>query len=132
MELRFTIPGTAKPQGSKTGFVRGGRVVMVEAVQGSREWRTEVVKAAREAIKRDGFQKISRDTPVYVTVDFYFEKPKSVKRELPTVKPDLDKLLRNILDGLTEAGVWEDDSQCVTLLGAKKYGAAQTTVSVWT
>jgi Holliday junction resolvase RusA-like endonuclease len=132
MELQFTIDGNAKPQGSKTGFVRNGRVVMVEAVKGSREWRQEVVKAAKAAASAAGLQTIDRSIPVNVAVEFFFDKPKSVTRQLPSVKPDLDKLLRNILDGLTEAQIWEDDCQCVTVTAQKRYGAAQTTVSLWT
>jgi Holliday junction resolvase RusA-like endonuclease len=37
------------------------------------------------------------------------------------VRPDLDKLLRSTLDGLTDAGVWRDDSQVVSISAAKVY-----------
>lgn len=30
--------------------------------------------------------------------------------EQPSVKPDLDKLVRSTMDGLSEAGVWHDDA----------------------
>jgi Holliday junction resolvase RusA-like endonuclease len=39
----------------------------------------------------------------------------------PGVRPDLDKLLRSTLDGLTDAGVWRDDSQVVSISAAKVY-----------
>ena len=35
--------------------------------------------------------------------------------------PDIDKLIRAILDGLTDAQVWHDDGQVVWLQAAKRY-----------
>jgi Holliday junction resolvase RusA-like endonuclease len=37
------------------------------------------------------------------------------------VPPDLDKLTRAVLDGLTRAGVWADDGQVVELRATKCY-----------
>jgi Holliday junction resolvase RusA-like endonuclease len=39
----------------------------------------------------------------------------------PAVRPDSDKLLRAVLDGLTEAGVWRDDGQVVQGTFIKRY-----------
>lgn len=56
--------------------------------------------------------------PVRVTIDVYFERPQRLlKKKSPegpvrhTAKPDRDNLDKSILDALTEAGLWEDDSQ---------------------
>jgi crossover junction endodeoxyribonuclease RusA len=59
---------------------------------------------------------------VHVSCKFYFMKPKSAKKSLlwKTTKPDLDKLLRGIFDGLT--GVcFVDDSQIVSCEAGKYF-----------
>ena len=52
---------------------------------------------------------------------FYLEKPKTVKRDAPTVPPDLDKLLRS-LDSLTGI-IWEDDALVTKITAFKKYAS---------
>ena len=54
-------------------------------------------------------------------------KPKSAKRAFPSVKPDLDKLIRAVLDGLTGVA-FEDDSQVILIQSSKTYGENQ---GVW-
>lgn len=39
----------------------------------------------------------------------------------PTTKPDGDKLLRALMDGLTTAGIWWDDSQAVHISARKLF-----------
>lgn len=54
-----------------------------------------------------------------VRAHFFLERPKSVKRQLPTVKPDLDNFLK-CLDALN--GIcWADDAQIVRMEAAKQY-----------
>jgi Holliday junction resolvase RusA-like endonuclease len=44
------------------------------------------------------------------------------KRALPIVPPDLDKLLRGLLDGIGQSEViWGDDSQVVQIDAVKLY-----------
>ncbi len=64
--------------------------------------------------------------PVSITVDFYFQRPKSApkKRIGMTVKPDCDKLTRAILDALTGI-VYNDDSQVVSIVANKHYGVPE-------
>ena len=65
-------------------------------------------RAYREAIRahvaESSFGKI--DGPVAVDIEAFF--PDRRKR-------DLDNILKSLLDSLTHAGVWEDDSQIVDL-----------------
>jgi Holliday junction resolvase RusA-like endonuclease len=63
---------------------------------------------------------------------FYFTRRPSVKRDLPTVPPDLDKVLRSLMDGITAKGdgVWKDDAQVVRIEVSKKYASAQAGVAV--
>lgn len=63
--------------------------------------------------------------PIRLEVDFYLERPKTVKfseRPLPIVAPDLDKLVRGVGDGIGQSGtIWGDDSQIVEILARKFY-----------
>ena len=58
---------------------------------------------------------------VEVDLTFVLIKPKSVKRIYPFVRPDLDKLCRAVLDGLT-AIAFKDDAQVISLSAKKIYG----------
>ena len=58
--------------------------------------------------------------PLAVKVAFYLTKPKSVKREYPTVTPDTDNLLKSCFDAMNGL-LWEDDCQIVNIEAAKRY-----------
>jgi len=84
-------------------------------------WRLQVAAAARRAKEQLGAVWISHD-PVRVDLTFTFARPKSVKtRDWPSVYPDIDKLARAVLDGLTMGEIWADDGQCVILNVTKAY-----------
>ena len=126
--ISFSVDGKAIPQGSKSGFIRGGRVIMRESSKYHKPWRKKVANEAKQAMI---------DTPrlegaISLEVDFYFARPKAhygTGRNASTLKasapvdhlqaPDLDKLVRSINDSLT--GIcFEDDSQ-VTSISANKH-----------
>jgi Holliday junction resolvase RusA-like endonuclease len=79
-------------------------------------WRSSIGLTAKmhEVKKIEG--------PVRISLDFYLSKGHTVKRLLPTVPPDLDKLIRAVLDALTGIA-YHDDAQVVELVTTKKYGA---------
>lgn len=60
------------------------------------------------------------DGPVSMQLTFRLTAPKSVRREHPTVRPDLDKLVRAVLDALTGLA-YKDDSQVVSIQASKTY-----------
>jgi Holliday junction resolvase RusA-like endonuclease len=66
----------------------------------------------------------ARECPLHVLVTFYLAKPPSVRREHPTARPDLDKLVRATLDGLTQSGAIVDDAQVVAITTRKQYAEA--------
>jgi Holliday junction resolvase RusA-like endonuclease len=55
---------------------------------------------------------------VEIRLHFGIQRPKTVTRSEPSVKPDLDKYIRAVLDGLT--GVAYEDDQQVTFIVARK------------
>ena len=119
--VTFFVAGVPVPQGSKTGYVVKGRAVLADANgKKLKPWRNEVARIAR-ASWADRAQMAG---PVRVEVIFVFARPKTVRRERPSVKPDLDKTVRAILDSLTAAGIWRDDAQVTDLSAQKVYGAA--------
>ena len=115
--IAFSVLGTPAPQGSKRAFVVGKRAVMTEDSKRSGPWRDSVAAAAREAM--GGLTPV--DLPMEVKVTFYFTRPKTVKRPYPSVVPDIDKLQRALLDGLTAGGVFVDDSRVVDVTARKRY-----------
>lgn len=106
---------------------------MVEANSALRPWRATVTAAAAQA-----WQKANLDMytgPVMMFVEFTFTRPKGhygtgrnagiVKLNAPffvSQTPDLDKLVRAVQDGISDAGVWKDDAQVVLLQAQKRYG----------
>ena len=108
----FWIHGTPVQQGSKTAFVVKGRAIMTDQnAKTLKPWRETVTREAEVAALR--FPMF--DGPLAVTADFYMPRGKTVKRARPCVTPDLDKLARALMDGITDAGVWADDALVVDL-----------------
>lgn len=119
--VAFFVAGVPIPQGSKTGYVVKGRAVLTDANKKIlKPWRAEVTRVARASWLDRGVL----DGAVAVHAVFVFERPKSVKRIAPSVKPDVDKLARALLDGVTDSGIWKDDAQVTDLHVEKTYGAA--------
>jgi Holliday junction resolvase RusA-like endonuclease len=52
---------------------------------------------------------------------FTLERGKTVTRTYPSVYPDVDKLVRSTMDGLTDAGIWRDDALVVDLTVQERY-----------
>ena len=77
-------------------------------------WRSSIALAA----KLNQIKKF--EGPVAMTLDFEVKKPRTVKRDYPTVPPDLDKLIRAVLDALTGIA-YHDDAQVVHLITTKIY-----------
>lgn len=117
--IQVFAPGIPQPQGSKNAFRRGNKIVLVEANKNLPAWRrlvTEKLEAANYSCQ-------PLTGAVSLDVMFFMPRPKTVKRELPTVPPDLDKLIRSINDSATDAGVIEDDAQVVEIVAYKVYEA---------
>jgi crossover junction endodeoxyribonuclease RusA len=109
------------PQGSKTHVGNG---IMRESCARVKPWRFAVSQAALET----GHEMFTG--PVYVGITFLFPRLKShlntkgiIKPNAPfhkISKPDIDKLCRSTLDGITGV-LLKDDSQVASLMATKQY-----------
>lgn len=123
MNISFTVYGKPEPQGSMRAFVIKGRPIVTSSNKNLKSWRQQVATAA--LVARDDVQGPSAaiwEGAVNVMVNFYFDKPKSVKRTYMTTRPDLDKLVRSVNDALTGI-IFKDDSQVVACAAFKFYGS---------
>jgi len=117
--IQVFAPGIPQPQGSKNAYRRGNKIVLVEANKNLPAWRrlvTEKLEAANSSCQ-------PLTGAVSLDVMFFMPRGKTVKREMPTVPPDLDKLIRAINDSATDAGIIEDDSQVIEIVAYKFYEA---------
>jgi Holliday junction resolvase RusA-like endonuclease len=115
-DLTIEVFGEPASQGSHS--VINGRIVQVNSAKHKR-WRNAVVFAALDLISED-WEPI--DAPVELSVIFYLPRPKTVlDRPLPSVMPDLDKLIRAVADSLTDAKIYADDSRIVRITAQKVY-----------
>jgi crossover junction endodeoxyribonuclease RusA len=132
VKLELTVMGDPKPQGSKRGFVtKTGKVALVEmAGNPLKLWRESIALIAQAEAKKQNWE--VTDQPVSMEVIFYMKKPQKPKFTLPAVRPDIDKLLRALLDGLTQAKtVYFDDSQVCILQASKTYGEPRVEIKLW-
>ena len=125
--MRIEVAGLPAPQGSKR-HIGGGRMIEMSKTLGP--WRDSVIWHTRQACAEP------LTGPVKVIAVFQFPHPRShygtgrnatvirpAAPRYPDVRPDLDKLARAVLDGLTQGGAFKDDSQVCELLTRKRYGA---------
>jgi len=118
--VRVEVVGVPVPQGSKRVF--HGRLVDVNDRK-LKDWRALVGGSVEKLGYFDG--------PVKVELNFYLPRPKGHygKKGLlpsapgrPSVKPDIDKLVRACLDAMTGL-TFRDDSQVVTVVARKLYAS---------
>lgn len=134
--LTFTADGVPAPQGSKNTTAQKdragaytGKVSVYESSAKLKPWRQVVVNAARAADPGP-----PTEGPLILNIVFRLPRPKDhfgtgrnagklkpSAPEWPTKKPDVDKLERAILDALTIAKVYRDDSQVVVVNSAKVF-----------
>lgn len=134
--VTFIAYGNPIPKGSAKGFAvpmkRDGEPVVDDAGQrkyravvthdnpNTKEWERTVRTAAQHG---RGSGRFFRTEPVEIRICFGLSRPASVstkKRPLPTVRPDLDKLVRAIQDAVSGV-IYADDAQVVSIRAWKKY-----------
>ena len=119
----FKVIGLPAPQGSKS-VMPGGHVVEGASSTGRakhKSWRTAVAETA-EGLAGEK----PHDGPLQLEVVFRMPMPSSRPArarkagEWPkSTKPDLDKLIRALCDGLTESGLICDDARIFRISASK-------------
>ena len=112
---QFFIAGRPIPQGSLK-FING-HAIHVRA-QDLALWRADIARVAKSII----WERAVESVEVHLT--FTLLKPKTVKRNEPFVRPDIDKLIRAVLDGLTGVA-YDDDQQVTKITAVKEYGTIE-------
>ena len=102
--IQFHVAGTPVPQGAITynkagfGYHANNKALKL--------WRDQVRKVAGEYCAFNVVD--TKDQAVILTLGFIMPRGKTVKRRLPTVRPDLDHLIRSIGDALTGVAFLDD------------------------
>ena len=117
MMQEFLLLGDPRPQG-RPRFYKRGNFIGVYDPKESKEYKQTIAA------------QIAAQCPVYISdkavsleVEFVFARPKSIPKKVidHVKKPDLDNLLKAVIDAITGI-VIRDDSQIVSLNARKEYG----------
>lgn len=146
--LEITVYGTPQPAGSKISEPvrrKGGEIVTKQTPRGPEPmlrtrddnkkaagWKLQIGQVAAQYIAEP------HDGPIYAHLRFYRARPKTHFKAngalkewavamLPTTKPDVDKMSRAVLDGLSGIA-YGDDAQVTRKLAEKFYGTQERVV----
>jgi len=127
VSLNVRIYGPPVAQGSMKGFVVKGRAILTSNNAAKlKPWRQQIAETAVAA----GAAPLGG--PVQILCHFYVRRPKGRPKKygLPDKRPDLDKLLRSVLDALTGIA-YHDDGQIVMATVYKGYATDDAPEGVW-
>jgi len=128
--IDFFVEGDPVTKGSMIGHkLADGRVIVMDDFRGERGRR---LQAWMKAIAWEGRMTYKGQPiagPVVLHLAFHLLKPKSNKKPYPSQRPDIDKLVRAVLDAIQTRAKWGgtlivDDSQVVSMTARKTWGEA--------
>lgn len=125
MTLKIRVIGIPATAGSFVPRKRknGSLYLLRSGSQKHREWRQAAETTIRQAVKLWQWE-TSADDEYSVSLSFLLPKPRTVTREQPNVKPDIDKLCRSTLDALTVGQAIDDDARIIQLIASKTYAGS--------
>ncbi len=125
--VSFTVPGAPRGKG-RPRIARRGDFVRAYTDDKTAAYENLVAMSASTAHRG----RPPMDGPLKVTALFYMPRPKSAPKRviLPATKPDLDNMVKAVLDGCNQAGIWADDSRVVCLHAVKMYGNPRCEVAI--
>lgn len=123
---RFSVPGQPQGKGRAKAF-RFGNHVKMHTPEKTVAYENWVKQCALDSVSV-GF--VPTDKPIIANVTMYYQKPKSGSKVVqsgrdlgtirPTVKPDIDNVLKAIFDSLNGI-LYKDDTQIVEVTASKFY-----------
>lgn len=127
--IAFKVPGDPVGKG-RPKFARRGSFVTAYTPKKTADYEAIVKAKAQEAMTAAGFAPM--EGPAEVELFLFVTPPASWSQKKqraalageirPTSKPDIDNVLKGILDAMNEI-VWKDDNQVVSLRVVKSYAA---------
>lgn len=121
MELDFSLNITPVAKG-RPRFTREGRAYTPKK---TKEFEKDLKRLLLEKVTRPYVEGLA----LSVTIEFMLPRPKTVKREYPIVKPDLDNYIKAVFDAMNGV-VWHDDSQVVEVVARKEYAESDPSIRV--
>jgi Holliday junction resolvase RusA-like endonuclease len=124
--IEFFVAGEPVPQGSTKSFYikKLDRVVTTHTNKNTEGWRQRIATEAQhvDKFRESSFYTDDKNCGYKIILDFYMSKPRSTPKRvhLNTKRPDLDKLIRAVLDGITGILI-VDDSQIIGISANKSY-----------
>jgi Holliday junction resolvase RusA-like endonuclease len=125
MQIEIVVEGVPIPQGSFK-HIGNGRIIAANSKLNA--WRDTIAKAASSQTDVRNYL-----GAVEVECVFIMPRPKSVKRESHTVKPDVDKLIRSCFDSISLSRycqIIQDDSQITNVSAVKFYSETDFTGAI--
>jgi Holliday junction resolvase RusA-like endonuclease len=132
----FFVPGISVPKGSTKAFY-SKKSQKIITMQDNRERQRPWASLISYTAEQEGYKPTDKAVAVYL--QFAFPRPKAHYRANGELKPnapkhhlhtpDLDKLIRGVLDPLTGI-VYQDDRQVVEISSLKCYAQDQKDVGV--
>lgn len=128
--IKFFVAGVPQPKGSAKAFYiksLSRAVVTQDNAAKQKPWASSISYLTQRNM--DGQ---TRFTACNIDISFVMPRPKKhfgakgLKANFllahHLTKPDIDKLVRCVLDALKQGGAFEDDSRVVSIRAEKKYG----------
>jgi len=112
------IAGGPIPQPRPRITVRGRHgVAYVQKGHAIHAWRKKIADRMRHEM---GTCSPFSGVGLHVVMEFYLPQPASNKKAIPISRPDLDNLVKAVLDA-GNGVIWRDDSQVTTLETSKRW-----------
>lgn len=94
---------------------------MIESSRYVHAWRETIKQEIIRGFDSQAWTWEEADGPLEVNIEFAFKVPQRNRVHYKTSRPDLDKLIRAVLDAGTAAGLWSDDSRVVKIVATKAF-----------
>lgn len=128
MQLDFIITGTPKPQ-ARPKFFRN-KAGYMGTYSPKSDWFNIVYSEILKQ-KQEFYKDVRLKGEIEIHINFFMPIPSSLsnkkKKQLElsyhTKKPDIDNLIKAILDAINYTNLWEDDSHIWKIVSEKRYSA---------